>query len=159
MSRHCPNPNRVSRRVRRRASAAVAIIIALVVLQIAVTGAVLSGGRDEDLTIQRVDTLRAFYASEGAMNMAIREYALEADESGDGIAGSIATFTLAPATASVTSTSNGATGIVSLDSLGTSAACNRSIRTSLKRQAAPGGGGGGGGGAMVTVLSDWLETP
>jgi len=138
MSRNRPKPKSVS----SRASAAVAIIIALVVLQIAVTGAVLSGGRDEDLTVRRVDTLRAFYASEGAMNMAIREYALQADESGDGTAGSIATFTLAPATARVTSATNAATGIVTLDSLGTSAVCNRSIRTSLRRQAAPGGGGG-----------------
>ncbi len=137
MSRNRPKPKSVS----GRASAAVAIIIALVVLQIAVTGAVMSGGRDEDLTVRRVDTLRAFYASEGAMNMAIREYALQADESGDGTAGSIATFTLAPATARVTSTTNAATGIVTLDSLGTSAVCNRGIRTSLRRQAAAGDGG------------------
>ena len=59
-----------SKSVSGRASAVVAIIIALVILQIAVTGAVMSGGRDEDLTVRRADTLRAFYASEGAMNMA-----------------------------------------------------------------------------------------
>ena len=111
MSCNCAKPKSVS----RRASVAVAIIIALVILQIAVTGAVMSGGRDEDLTVRRVDTLRAFYASEGAMNMAIREYARQADESGDGTAGSIATFALAPATTRVTSTTNVATGIVTLD--------------------------------------------
>ena len=68
----------------RRASVAVVMIIALVVLQLAVVAAVVSGGRDQDLTVRRIDTLRAFYAAEGAMSIAIREYARMIDDSGNG---------------------------------------------------------------------------
>ena len=33
----------------------------------------IGGGRDHDLTVKRMDTLRAFYAAEAGMNIAIRE--------------------------------------------------------------------------------------
>ncbi len=54
-----------------------------------VIGVVLGGARDQDLTIRRLDSVRAFYAAEAGMNMAIREMMLDEDEDGDGEIGTI----------------------------------------------------------------------
>ena len=77
----------VSRRC--RGSAAVAMILVLVILQIVVVAVVLAGGRDQDLTLKRLDSIRGFYAAEGGMNMAIREMRTSTDEDGDGGIGTI----------------------------------------------------------------------
>lgn len=73
----------------RRAAAGIASIVILVFLQLAVVGSVVLGARDQDTTVQRLDTLRSFYAAEAGMNMAIREMINNSDEDGDGTIGSI----------------------------------------------------------------------
>lgn len=73
----------------RRGTAAVAMIIVLVVLQLVVVGLVNGGAREQDLTTKRLDTVRAVYAAEAGINMAIRELMNNADEDGDGAVGSI----------------------------------------------------------------------
>jgi hypothetical protein len=73
----------------RRGAAVVAIVLATLVLGFIMIGMVLAGARDQDLNVQRMSTLRAFYAGEGAANMAIRETLQGMDEDGDGGVGSI----------------------------------------------------------------------
>jgi Tfp pilus assembly protein PilX len=73
----------------RRGAAAVVMVILLVLGSLIVIGTVLAGARDQDLTVARVQTLRAFYAAEAGMNMAIRELKREDDEDDDGSLGSI----------------------------------------------------------------------
>ena len=79
-----PRPNS-----QRRGAAIISVIIVLAILGIALVGAVNAGSREQDLTVRRMDTLRAFYAAEAGMNMAIRELASGVDEDGDGVIGGI----------------------------------------------------------------------
>lgn len=74
---------------RRRGLAGVAAVLLLVVLQLIIVGAVLTTARDNDLSVLRLDTVRAFYAAESGANMSIREAMQGVDEDGDGFAGSI----------------------------------------------------------------------
>jgi hypothetical protein len=112
MNRRTPPPRAHSPRVlSRRAGAAVAAILALAILQLAIAGVVVTGGRDDDLTTRRVDTLRAFYAAEAAVTVAIREVMRNADEDGDGTIGAVGSdpaadddLDLGTATATVTLT-------------------------------------------------------
>ncbi len=76
-------------RCRRRAMAAVAMVALLVTVDLIIVVMVIGGGRDHDLTVRRVETIRAFYAAEGGMNMAIREEMQNADEDGDAVVGTI----------------------------------------------------------------------
>jgi hypothetical protein len=73
----------------RRGSVGVAVILILVLVQVAVVSVVLSGARDQDTTVRRLESVRAFYAAEAGMNMAIREVRENNDEDGDGGIGSI----------------------------------------------------------------------
>jgi hypothetical protein len=67
----------------------VVAVVLLLIANLVVIGAVLGGSRDHDLTIRRIETVQAFYAAEGGMNMAIRELMQGSDEDGDGTVGSI----------------------------------------------------------------------
>ena len=82
-------PGRGARNRSRRATALVAILIALIVVQVAVAGVVVLGARDQDLTIRRLEGARAMYAAEGAANMALREWMTQTDADGDGGIGTI----------------------------------------------------------------------
>lgn len=73
----------------RRGSAAVAAVIVMAILGLIVVAVVAGGARDQDLTVKRLQTVRAFYAAEAGMNMAIRELAGGVDEDGDGSVGGI----------------------------------------------------------------------
>ena len=73
----------------RRATVAISMIIALVVVNLIIISIVVGGARDHDLTVRRIDTINAFYAAEAGMNMAIRELMNNADEDGDGGVGTI----------------------------------------------------------------------
>jgi Tfp pilus assembly protein PilX len=73
----------------RRGTAAIAVVIMLVLLQMSVAGMVLSGGRDQDLSTRRMDTVRAFYAAEAGINMAVRELSKSVDYDADGTIGTI----------------------------------------------------------------------
>lgn len=72
-----------------RGTVLIAVIVALVILQLVTVGVVTSGARDHDLAARRAETMRAFYAAEAGMNMALRELMHAADEDGDGGVGTI----------------------------------------------------------------------
>ena len=76
-------------RVERRGAAAVATIILLMLMNLIIVGMIIGGARESDLTVRRLETVQAFYAAEGGMNMALRELMENADEDGDGVVGSI----------------------------------------------------------------------
>jgi Tfp pilus assembly protein PilX len=80
-----------SRTVRhqRRGAIVVMLIIALVIGLLVVSGLVLSTGREQDLTVRRLETIQSFYAAEAGMNMAIREMSTGVDEDADGAVGTI----------------------------------------------------------------------
>jgi type II secretory pathway component PulK len=80
-----------SRRPRscERGAAAIAVLLALVLLEVMLVAAVVAGSRHQDTTVSRVQSARAFYAAEAGLNMAIRELMLNTDEDGDGAIGSI----------------------------------------------------------------------
>ncbi len=67
----------------RRASAAVVTIVLLMILNLIVLSLTLNQSHDHDLTIRRLDTIKAFYAAEAGVNMAVRELMIPADEDGD----------------------------------------------------------------------------
>jgi hypothetical protein len=73
----------------RRGVAVVSIIIAMLVITLVMIGFVLAGARDQDLTVRRLETVRAFYAAESGANMAIREMIVDVDGDGDGAIGTI----------------------------------------------------------------------
>ena len=80
---------RMRRTRHRRATIAISMVIALVVVNLIIISIVIGGARDHDLTIKRVETIQSFYAAEAGMNMAIREMMNNADEDGDGAIGTI----------------------------------------------------------------------
>lgn len=73
----------------RRGTVAVAVVIALVMLQLVVVGIVISGARDHDLNGQHAHSARAFYAAEAGVNMALAEIYSNTDRDSDGTIGSI----------------------------------------------------------------------
>jgi hypothetical protein len=73
----------------RRGATVVAMISTMLVIALVLVGLVLGGARDQDLSIRRLETLRAFYAAEAGTNMAIREMMLSTDFDGDGTIGTI----------------------------------------------------------------------
>ncbi len=73
----------------RRGMALIGVIVFLLVVGVIIVGMVLGGARDQDLTVRRLETVRAFYAAEGGMNMAIREVMVSVDEDADGAIGTI----------------------------------------------------------------------
>lgn len=66
-----------------------AMILGLVILQLSLIAIVISGARDVDTAMQRLDSVRAFYAAEGGINMSVREVMQSLDEDGDGKIGGI----------------------------------------------------------------------
>ena len=73
----------------RRAVAAVAMVIFLIVVDLIIVGFVVGLGRDHNLTLHRMRTLEAEYAAEAGVNMSIREMMYDADQDGDGTIGTI----------------------------------------------------------------------
>ncbi len=67
----------------RRAMAAISMVVVLLIIDLMIISMVVGGARDHDLTVRRMDTIRAFYAAEAGMNMAIREKMIGVDEDGD----------------------------------------------------------------------------
>ena len=74
---------------RQRGAAAIAMVVILVIVDLIIVGMVIGGGRDHDLTVKRMDTVRAFYAAEAGMNMSLREVMEESDEDLDDLIGTI----------------------------------------------------------------------
>lgn len=123
----------------RRGTLLVAVVIALVMLQILVVTLTVAGARDQDLSSRRVEAARSYYAAESAANLAIREFIRNVDEDGDGTVGSV--FSTNPAAApsiaglgglpSATISGSGATR--TLTAVGTAGAAERTITATLRR--------------------------
>lgn len=88
-TRHHPGAGGSPARGRTRGAVGVGMVAAMVMLGVFMVAGVVAGVRDQDLTVQRQDAARAWYAAEAAINMALREVALDVDEDGDGGIGSI----------------------------------------------------------------------
>lgn len=73
----------------RRGSAAVVMVILLIILNLMVVSLSVGLARDHDLTVRRVQTIEAAYAAEAGVNMSIRELMNGLDEDGNGTVGSI----------------------------------------------------------------------
>jgi len=80
---------RLARRHHRQGAAAVAVIASLLVVNLIIVGFAVGGARDQDLTVRRLETIRAFYAAEAGANMALRELMVDSDQDGDGAVGTI----------------------------------------------------------------------
>lgn len=65
------------------------MIVLMLVLEMVIIGMVISGARDQDLTVRRLETVQSFYAAEAGMNMGIREMMTSTDHDGDGTIGTI----------------------------------------------------------------------
>ncbi len=74
---------------KRRGATAIVMVVLMLLVAMIVIGSAVSGARDQDLTVRRVETVQSIYAAEAGMNMAIREIINNADEDGDGGVGSI----------------------------------------------------------------------
>ncbi len=59
------------------------MLMVLILINLIVISMVISAARDHLLTVRRMETIQAFYAAEGGMNMAIRELILNSNEDGD----------------------------------------------------------------------------
>lgn len=110
----------------RHGAIALGMVIALVVLQLVVVTALVSGVRDHDATRSRLESSRAFYATDSAVSMALRELYRYTDEDGDGSIGGVssdgnasndplfvtgrAAATIAPAGSNFSITSSGRAG-------------------------------------------------
>jgi len=131
-------PGRVRRTHQRRGIAAVAAVVLVVLANLIVVAMVLAGSREQDLTIRRLETVRAFYAAEGGMNMAIRELMIDEDEDGDGVIGTISDDgdpgtdpIIGAARVRVESTAV-VPGQVTLESVGASGSAIRRLRSTLE---------------------------
>lgn len=120
----------------RRGGVGLGAVIVLVIVQLAVVGAVVCGGHDQGLTARRLDSARALYAAEAGANMAMRELMLNADEDGDGVVGSVSDDdddssdpALGLARFVVTKSEGG--GVTTIVSTGRSGAARRSIQVVL----------------------------
>lgn len=131
-------PGRIRRTHQRRGIAAVAAVVLVVLANLIVVAMVLAGSREQDLTIRRLETVRAFYAAEGGMNMAIRELMIDEDEDGDGVIGTISDDgdpgtdpIIGAARVRVESTAV-VPGQVTLESVGASGSAIRRLRSTLE---------------------------
>lgn len=120
----------------RTGSAVVAVIVALVVLQLAVVVIVLAGSRDQSTSATRMQAAQAQYSAEGVAAMAVRELTLGTDEDGDGGIGSIAAGAAADpvirgAAARATVSTVGTVSTVSVS--GDSGPAHRSLTLSVTR--------------------------
>ncbi|CAN5838913.1 hypothetical protein BH11PLA1_BH11PLA1_18870 [soil metagenome] len=74
---------------RARGTAAVAMLCALVALQLVVAAAAIGGARSADVSGRGMAGMRAQYAADAGMAMALREVYVNADEDGDGAIGGV----------------------------------------------------------------------
>lgn len=128
---------RPDRRRWRKGAVAVAMVAALMLINTMIIAMVLGGARQQDLMVRRLETIRAFYAAEAGINLAIREVMLNTDEDGDGGIGTISDDlddgnnpTLTAATLLVTSEIQGSEQVIVAQ--GTSGQARRTIEAALE---------------------------
>jgi len=126
-----------TRPIQRRGAAVVALVVVMLVATLIILGMVFAGARDQDLTMRRLETIRAFYAAEAGANMSIREEMLNTDSDGDGAIGSISDDgndannpSIGPAQVKVTRAVSGSQ--TTLTSRGTCGSAQRVIETILQ---------------------------
>lgn len=71
------------------------ILVGLMLLASALVAVAISGRREQDLTMRRMESMRAAYAEESAAQIAVRELINQQDDDGDGIVGEVAAGVLA----------------------------------------------------------------
>ncbi|MEY3230165.1 MAG: hypothetical protein RL689_252 [Planctomycetota bacterium] len=74
----------------RRGTILVGILVGLVLLASALMAVAISGRREQDLTMRRMESMRASYAEEAAAQIAVRELVSRQDDDGDFGIGSVA---------------------------------------------------------------------
>lgn len=114
----------------------IAVVVMVLLAEYAVVGLILVVSHDQFMAVDRLNTVRAFYAAEGGMNMAIREIINDSDEDLDGAIGTISDDdnannnpTLGVASVMVVATNQG--NDTELTSLGSAGDSNRSISVSF----------------------------
>lgn len=122
---------------RNRGALGVGMVAMLVLVEVVIVVAVIGGSLHQDLTLQRIDTNRAFYAAEAGTAMAVRETWLAVDEDGDGSIGGISDDandandpTVGGASVSVTPTSAG--GVTSLVAVGRAERARRRVEMDVE---------------------------
>lgn len=138
---------------RRRGAAGLSMIVLMVILQLVIVGAVVTGARDQDTTVQRVDSSRALYAAEAGTNMGVRELMANIDADGDGAIGTVSNDGNASndplfITANVYVSSSNAGGQTTLTAYARSNACRRRVAT-----VAQAGSGGAGNATTLCAFS------
>jgi hypothetical protein len=73
----------------------VGIVVAVMVIAAGIVLVAIAGRREQDSMIRRFESMRAFYAQEAAVQIAVREMLRQQDDDGDGVAGTIASGVLA----------------------------------------------------------------
>ncbi len=127
----------------RRGTVVVAVIVALVVLQILVYAVAVTGARDQDLTVRRLEAARSYYAAEAVANMSMREIGRNADEDGNGTIGTVFSAATPPAIgpggASAWTTAVSASGVTTITASAASGVATRTITANVQRVVAPSG--------------------
>lgn len=118
----------------RRGSVVIAVIIALIVLQLVVVSLTVSGARDQGVMVRRIEAARAFYAAESGAAMAMRELSTNTDEDGNGSVGGVASYSSGTlTTAPVTAATSGL--VTTIQSVGASGSASRTVGASITRTA------------------------
>ncbi len=73
----------------RRGTILVGILVGLMLMAAALVTVAISGRREQDVTLRRMESMRAAYAEEAAAQIALREYFTQQDDDGDGVAGTV----------------------------------------------------------------------
>ncbi len=68
----------------------VGIVVAVMVVAAGIVVVAIAGRREQDSMIRRFEAMRAFYAQEAAVQIAVREVLRQQDDDGDGVIGTVA---------------------------------------------------------------------
>ena len=125
----------------RRGTVVVAVIVALVVLQILVYAVAVTGSRDQDLTVRRLEGARSYYAAEAVANMSMREIGRNVDEDANGTIGTVFSAATPPAIgpggASAWTTAVSASGVTTVTALAANGSATRTITSNVQRVVTP----------------------
>ncbi|MGE3107718.1 MAG: hypothetical protein AB7G11_02220 [Phycisphaerales bacterium] len=83
------SPGKTHRARSRRGAAALAVILGMLLMQLAIVAMVVGASRRHDLAGTRINSMRSFYAAEAGINMGVRELMNNTDEDQDGTVGAV----------------------------------------------------------------------
>lgn len=136
----------------RRGTAVAAMVIVMAVIGLIVTGLVLSGSRDQDLTVRRLESARAFYAGEAAANMAVKEIVDGVDYDGDGHVGGVSDDSSNATDPTINSSTRLNTAVTASSGVSTCSARGTISGTTQKLQVTVSGTGTSGGATILFVV-------